>query len=225
MTGRQQPVNRRCFIFLFVLFKNIGELARERARTSGEGEKEISRGLYFITRGRRTLKRKQRVCEQARLGHQGNKIYCFPRDQSLSDVLCSWKLLPSDVLSFFALYPRSEILSGNSFIVRCHVTSEQPMRPRAVEKKFPAIKQSDCKDVSDYPKTSCDYYPNRHKASIYCLLVQTANTALSFSSLFAARQTSKSREERGQTTVFAGFYFSKNVKRWVGSLGTGARGG
>ena len=43
------------------------------------------------------------------------------------------------------------------------------MRPRAVEKKFPAIKQSDCKDVSDYPKTSCDYYPNRHKASIHCL--------------------------------------------------------
>ena len=23
------PVNRRCFIFLFVIFKNIGELARE----------------------------------------------------------------------------------------------------------------------------------------------------------------------------------------------------
>ena len=44
------------------------------------------------------------------------------------------------------------------------------MRPRAVEKKFPAIKQSDFMDVSDYLKTSCDHYPNRHKAlSVYCL--------------------------------------------------------
>ena len=43
------------------------------------------------------------------------------------------------------------------------------MRPRAVEKKFPVIKESDCKDISGYLKTSCDHYPNRHKASIYCL--------------------------------------------------------
>ena len=34
---------------------------------------------------------------------------------------------------------RSEILAGNSFIVRCHVTSKKPMRARAVGKKFPAI--------------------------------------------------------------------------------------
>ena len=33
------PVNRHCFIFLFVLFKNIGE-RRERSRTSAEREKE-----------------------------------------------------------------------------------------------------------------------------------------------------------------------------------------
>ena len=100
-------------------------------------------------------------------GHRGNK---FPRHQSLSDVLYSWKLFPSDFLIFFALFPRSEILAGNSFIVRCHVTSKQLMRPRAVEKKFPVIKQSDCKDISNYQnkylKTSCDHYPNRHKASI-----------------------------------------------------------
>ena len=31
------PVNRRCFIFLFVLFKNIGKLASE---ASAEREKE-----------------------------------------------------------------------------------------------------------------------------------------------------------------------------------------
>ena len=24
-------------------------------------------------------------------GHEGNKIYCFPSDQSLSDLLCNWK--------------------------------------------------------------------------------------------------------------------------------------
>ena len=81
-------------------------------------------------------------------GHRGNK---FPRHQSLSDVLYSWKLLPSDVLIFLhcSLAQRS-ILAGNSFIVRCHVTSKQLMRLRAVEKKFPVIKQSDCKDMSDY---------------------------------------------------------------------------
>ena len=33
---------------------------------------------------------------------------------------------------------RSEILAGNSFIVRCHVTSKSPMRARSVGKKFPA---------------------------------------------------------------------------------------
>ena len=30
-------------------------------------------------------------------------------------------------------------LAGNSFIVRCHVTSKSPMRVRTVGKKFPAI--------------------------------------------------------------------------------------
>ena len=33
--------------------------------------------------------------------------------------------------------PRLEVSAGNSFIVRCHVTSK--MRVRAVGKKFPAI--------------------------------------------------------------------------------------
>ena len=34
---------------------------------------------------------------------------------------------------------RLEVLAGNSFIVRCHVTSKSPMRVRAVGKNFPAI--------------------------------------------------------------------------------------
>ena len=34
---------------------------------------------------------------------------------------------------------RLEVLAGNSFIVRCHVTSKSPIRVRAVGKKFPAI--------------------------------------------------------------------------------------
>ena len=67
---------------------------------------------------------------------------CFPRDQSLSDLLYSTKrktyngnnnggcrltfagnsaLLPSDVIDF-ALLPAQRLLAGNSFIVRCHVT-------------------------------------------------------------------------------------------------------
>ena len=69
---------------------------------------------------------------------------CFPRDQSLSDLLYSTKrktcngnsnggrrptfagnsaLLPSDVM-VFALLPAKRLLVGNSFIVRCDVTSK-----------------------------------------------------------------------------------------------------
>ena len=69
---------------------------------------------------------------------------CFPRDQSLSDLLCSKKrntcngnsnggrrstfagnsaLLPSDVIDF-ALLPAKTLLAGNSSIVRCHATSK-----------------------------------------------------------------------------------------------------
>ena len=69
---------------------------------------------------------------------------CSPRDQSLIDLLYSAKrkmcngnsnggrrstfagssaLLPSDVIDF-ALLPAERILAGNSFIVRCHVTSK-----------------------------------------------------------------------------------------------------
>ena len=69
---------------------------------------------------------------------------CFPRDLSLSDLLYSTKiktcngnsnggrrstfagnsaLLPSDVMDF-ALLPAKRLLAGNSFIVRCHVTSK-----------------------------------------------------------------------------------------------------
>ena len=70
---------------------------------------------------------------------EGNKINCFPRDQSLSDLLYRTKrktcngnrndgrrstfagdstLLQSDVIDF-ALLPAQRLLVGNSFIVRC----------------------------------------------------------------------------------------------------------
>ena len=70
---------------------------------------------------------------------------CFPRDLSLSDFFYSTKrkscngrnssggrrstfagnsaLLPSDVIDF-ALLSAQRLLAGNSFIVRCHVTSK-----------------------------------------------------------------------------------------------------
>ena len=75
---------------------------------------------------------------------EGNKINCFPRDQLLSDLLYSTKrktsngnsnggrrstfagnsaLLPSDVIDF-AMLPAQKLLAGNSFIVRCPVTSK-----------------------------------------------------------------------------------------------------
>ena len=79
---------------------------------------------------------------------RGKQINCFPRDQSLSDLLYSTNrktcnghsnggrrstfagnsaLLPSDVIDF-ALLPAQRLLAGksagNSFIVRCHVTSK-----------------------------------------------------------------------------------------------------
>ena len=47
-------------------------------------------------------------------------------------------LLPSNIIGFAMLPAQrfSEILGGNSFIVRCHVTSKKPMGVRAVGKKF-----------------------------------------------------------------------------------------
>ena len=75
---------------------------------------------------------------------EGNKINCFPRDQLLSDLLYSTKRktcngnskagrrstfagnsapLSYDVIDF-ALLPAQRLLPGNSFIVRCHVTSK-----------------------------------------------------------------------------------------------------
>ena len=78
------------------------------------------------------------------LRFEGNKINCFPRDQSLSDLLYSQRrhqktqcenggrrstfagnsaLLPSDVIDF-AMLSAQRFLAGNSFIVRCHVTSK-----------------------------------------------------------------------------------------------------
>ena len=96
-----QPVHRRCFIFLFVLLENIGVYESEastRARSARKKKKNVyfllppqqnwakrfqvqstrfwigmrfPRGLFYITRARRTLKRKQRVCEQA-IGNRDN---------------------------------------------------------------------------------------------------------------------------------------------------------
>ena len=69
---------------------------------------------------------------------------CFPRDQSLSDLIYSTKrktcngnsnggrrstfagnsaMLPSDVIDF-ALLPAQRLLVGDSFIFRCHVISK-----------------------------------------------------------------------------------------------------
>ena len=48
------------------------------------------------------------------------------------------ELLPSDAIDL-AMLPAQIFLTGNSFIVRCHVTSKEPMRARAVWEKVPAI--------------------------------------------------------------------------------------
>ena len=84
------------------------------------------------------------LCLGETLRFSGNKINCFPRDQSLNDLLYSKKrktsngnsngshrptfagnsaLLPSDVIDF-AMLPAQRLLAGNSFIGRCHVTSK-----------------------------------------------------------------------------------------------------
>ena len=72
------------------------------------------------------------------LGLEGNKINCFPRDQSFSYLFIKFikpqrrseinirspsVLLPCDVIDFCNV-ARSEILAGNSFDVTCHVTSK-----------------------------------------------------------------------------------------------------
>ena len=74
------------------------------------------------------------------LRFKGNKMNCFPRDQSLSDLFCSTNrktcnggrrstfagntaLLPSDVIDF-GLLSAKRLLAGNSFILRCHETSK-----------------------------------------------------------------------------------------------------
>ena len=77
-------------------------------------------------------------------GSEENKINCFPKEQSLSDLLYSWKFWSwkfikprrhggrrstfegnSALLPFrFCDVACSEILPGNIFIVRCHVTSK-----------------------------------------------------------------------------------------------------
>ena len=92
------------------------------------------------------------------LRFKGNKIQCSPRDQSLSDLLYSktkQKQNLKTALRFqqshatavnisrvtmncfhsFHNVARSWHLAGNSFIVRCHVTMNQPMNGHAVAGK------------------------------------------------------------------------------------------
>ena len=53
------------------------------------------------------------------------------------------------------LRPRTALLAGNSFIVRCHVTSKKPMRAHAVRKKIQHYKQlkGDCAVNKKYNRT------------------------------------------------------------------------
>jgi hypothetical protein len=48
------------------------------------------------------------------------------------------ELLPSDVIDFAMLFAQ-RLLAGNIFIVRCHVTTNQPMRARALGGKIPVM--------------------------------------------------------------------------------------
>ena len=84
-----------------------------------------------------------RISMFPRCAAEENKMNCFPRDQSLSDLLYSKKrktcngnnnggrrstsagnsaLLTSDVIDF-ALLLAQRLLAGNTFIIRCQVTS------------------------------------------------------------------------------------------------------
>ena len=62
-----------------------------------------------------------RGAAEGTLRFEGNEMNCFPRDQSLSDLLYS-KFVGN--VMYFALLPAQRLLAGNGFIVRCHVTSK-----------------------------------------------------------------------------------------------------
>ena len=97
--------------------------------------------VYFVSRESQCF---LEVQPRETLKFEGNKMNCFPRDQSLSDLLYSTKrktcndnsnggrrstfvgnsaLLPSDVINF-ALLPAQRLLAGNNFFVRRHVISK-----------------------------------------------------------------------------------------------------
>ena len=57
------------------------------------------------------------------------------REEKINSVLPSHHPLLLLVL-ISPLRPRTVLLAGNSFIVRCHVTSKKPMRAHAVRKKI-----------------------------------------------------------------------------------------
>jgi hypothetical protein len=60
------------------------------------------------------------------------------------------ELLPSDVIDFEMLSDQ-RLLVGNSFIVRCHVTTNQPMRAHALGEKFQLYDNLLCQD-----ETACN---------------------------------------------------------------------
>ena len=78
-----------------------------------------------------------RGAAEGNIGIRGNKINCFPMNQSLSDLLystkrktcngnsngCRWSTFAGNSPDFELLSAQT-LLAGNSFIVRCHVTSK-----------------------------------------------------------------------------------------------------
>ena len=113
---------------------------------------------------------------------QGNKIYCFPRDQSLRGLLYSFlrhgkKKTQLPALEMLATHGR---LAGNSLFVRYHVTMNQPMNSHIVLRKTPALKQYFCLlllclvvslQVLKYPETRADsrFSEKRVKLQVHVL--------------------------------------------------------
>ena len=58
------------------------------------------------------------------------------REEKINSVLPSHHPLLLLLVPISPLRPRTVLLAGNSFIVRCHVTSKKPMRAHAVRKKI-----------------------------------------------------------------------------------------
>ena len=63
------------------------------------------------------------ICYIAGKFEAGNSLNLAVNGGRRSTLVGNSTLLPSDVIDFCSV-ARSEILAGNSFIVRCHVTSK-----------------------------------------------------------------------------------------------------